>query len=204
MWIMRFAARTMLCLGLAACGQANPVNTVEQGPPCPGYVTGGEAIRIAREFAGVKIEEYEARPSWNHAQWSVFVSVPDRPYSQATVTISPNGRVTSCDGFRDCVSPVTKPADRCALATKDTVSEGAAIRIALEYLREGGIDHATDGAHAVWWAAHWSVWFVQKGPSSPDSDFTVLVSHDGSEIESVGALVIPSRDGFLFRQPRTD
>ena len=103
------------------------------------------------------------------------------------------------------MSPVTKPADRCALAGKVPVSEEAAVRIALEWLREGGIDHATEGAHAVWWAAHWSVWFVQTGPVSPDSDFTVLVSHDGSQTESGGgALIIPSRDGFQFRLKGTN
>lgn len=195
----------MVCLALAACSSRDVARDWSSKPPCPGYITSGEAIRIAREYADIDVAGYEGRPSWNHGQWIVFVSVPDSPYSQATVTISPSGRVTSCAGFRDCVSPVTKPADRCALATKDPVSEEAAVGIALKYLREGGIDHATDGARAAWAAAHWSIWFVQTGPSSPDSDFTVLVSHDGSKIKSVGDLLTPpSPDEFLFRQPEWD
>lgn len=191
-----------LCAALAACYPAKPLETVRGEPSCPGYISGAVAIGIAKEFARqqkVDIAGHEIEAIWNDAEWQVLASVPEQRY--AFVAVSPDGRVTRCTGHHACTTPKAKTMAPCMLSPRNLVPGETAVRIASDYLSERGIAHDVAGEQAVWRAAHWDVWFNPPMPAAVDSDFSIIVSPDGLEMELIPALVMPSPDSFLFREP---
>jgi len=191
-----------LCAALAACYPAKPLASVPGELSCPGYISSAAAIGIAKEFARqqeIDIAGHEIEVIWNDAEWSIFASLPDARY--AMVSVSPDGRVTRCTGYHACSATAVETAARCKGAGGATVSGETAVRIASGYLSNRNIPHDVAGEHALWVAAHWHVWFVPQDPAPVDSDFAIMVSPDGFEMEMVPALGIPSRDSFLYRGP---
>ena len=192
----------VLCTALAACAPVTPLETVRGAPSCADYITGVAAIGIAKEFARqqkVDVAGHEIEAIWNDAEWSVFASLPDERY--AMVSVSPDGRVTRCTGYNACSATEVETAARCKGAHGAAVSGETAVRIASGYLSEQNIPHDVAGEQALWLAAHWHVWFVPQDPAPVDSDFAIMVSPDGLEMEMVPALGIPSRDSFLYHEP---
>jgi hypothetical protein len=196
-----------LLVGLSVAGGMFAGTANADEPPCPGVIAESDALEIARKLAGSRITQFggsDIRTDWNDAVWSVMIKETGGPY-WFIVNVRADGRVIDCYLDVECEPDPGLDVPACKVTAGELIGKSDAARIATDYVKRGSLAPMPMRADsAVWYGAHWRVWFVPQGPAPVDSDFVVYVSPDGSEAELTYALVGPSAESFLFQEPVQD
>lgn len=207
MTIARITARTMVCLGLAACAPQGTAEVYATEPLCPNAISEQEAVRITRELARSEIAQFsgvDIHAEWNDAVWTVFLTGKSCQ-NMILVDVRADGRVIDCDGDVQCEPDLGLDLPACGLTAGDFIGKDEAATIASDYLKRENLAPVPMQADSLhWFGSHWSVWVVPRGEAPLHSEFLVYVSPDGSQAELTYPLVGPTDDSFVYREPEPE